>query len=440
VGIAFGALLLIAAVVAGSWAWRVIGSFRDENTSVAEVVKSVTDPRSLFPHRSELTILVLGQDYNHDRRGFIYTKGARADTIMLVRADLDAKRVSAVSIPRDSFVRAPDGRSGKINGTYARGGQELVRQTLEELFGVHIDHYVIVKPTAVKEIVDSVGGVNVETIDEMNYDDNWGGLHVHLPKGKQHLNGDQAVGFVRFREVNRTKITSSGHIVPVRNVKGSKEEGDLRRTARQQQLIRALMEAANTPGNIWRADTIVNTAFGQVVTDLSKTQTLALAQIFRGAGAETMRNATLPGDDDMTGEAYYYRLDQERAQLTVDWLIKGDDAAAKRLIRVAIKNSTDTNGAAKAAADRLVDLGYDAFSDGNSDVETVSTRVEFGSSTFADAANDVARSIGAPQAFKSTEHFEPWEPQIRVVIGSDIAQRLIPKPSTSPRQRTTDRS
>lgn len=421
-----GSLVLISTVVAGSWALRVVNSFRDEHTSIAQVIKSVTDPKSMFPDQSKITILLLGQDYNHDRKGFIYSKGTRADTIMLLTADLDTKKINAVSIPRDTYVEAPDGKSGKINGTYARGGQELVRKTLEQEFGVKVDYTIVIKPSAVKEIVNSVGGVDVETIDEMNYDDNWGGLHVHLPKGPQHLNGEQAVGFVRFREVNRTRMDSRGRIIPLHGVKPSLEEGDLRRTARQQQLIRALVAAANTPGNLWHADSIVETGFSQIVTDLKRAQILALTNIFKGSKGEGMKSATLPGTDDMSSGAYYYKIDPERSQATIDWLIKGNDAAGKKLIRVSIQNGTDINGAAKAAADQVGKLGYEADANGNSKDKAVASKVVFSKATYAEAANEVAQKLGAPPATKVPETGRFNEPEIRVVIGSDIAARLAP--------------
>lgn len=422
-----GALIGVFAIVAGSWAWRVANSFRDENTSFTQVIKSYTDPRSEFPNTSKLTLLVLGQDYNHDRKGMIYTKGSRADTIMMLSVDLDEKTINAVSVPRDTYVEATDGRSGKINGTFARGGVNLTKSTIERMFHVSIDHYVLIKPDAVREIVNSVGGVDVETIDQMKYDDNWAGLHIDLPKGPQHIDGQQAVGFVRFREVNRSRMDNRGRIIPIHNVKSSLEEGDIRRTARQQQLIRALVASANTPTNIWKADSIIQTAFGQIITDLTKTQILALTRIFKGSNGEGMKSATLPGTDDMSSGAYYWKLDDARAQSTVDWLIKGNDIAGKRLIRVSIQNGTDVNGAAKAAAELVGKTGYDAEANGNAKSKSTKTLVTYSKATFAEAANDVARLLGAPAPQKVPEKASPYHPEIEVVIGADLAASLVPK-------------
>ena len=232
---------------------KIIGSFQDPGTSLSDVFNSIKNPRSLFAKQDRLTILLVGQDYNHNNKGYTYSKSSRADTVMLMSVNLANSSLRACSIPRDTLVVAPDGKTGKINATFSRGGINLLKETLQERFNITIDHHVIIKPDAVREIVDSVGGVEVETIDAMNYDDNWGGLHIHLPAGRQLVDGKGAEGFVRFREVNRTQMSKAGKIVPLKNVKSSKEEGDLRRTARQQQLVHGLIKAASTSTNMMLA-------------------------------------------------------------------------------------------------------------------------------------------------------------------------------------------
>lgn len=420
-----GGILVLGAIVFATWAARVLGSFQEGGMSLLQVWQGISDPLSKFPGKDRLTILVIGQDYNHTKQGVQYTKNSRADTIMLISADLVNRKMSAVSVPRDTFVEAPDGKSGKINATFARGGVELLKATLAQQFGVTIDNYVVLKPDAVKEIVDAVGGIEVETIDDMHYDDSWGGLHVHLPEGRQHINGEQAVGFVRFREVNRSRMNERGNIVSIRNVKPSKEEGDIRRTARQQQLIRSLVGAANSPANLWRADKIVNTGFGQIETDLDRVQVLALATVFKGDKGDGMKSATLPGEDDSSGGAYYYRLDQDRAQATVDWLIKGNEAAGRSLIRVAVFNGTKASGAALAAADVVRASGFTVRSTGTGKESGVS-EVGFTKATYEEAAKVIASSLGITSVRKlDAESDQPWLPEISVIIGEDRAESLI---------------
>ncbi|MBX3118869.1 MAG: LCP family protein [Fimbriimonadaceae bacterium] len=410
--------------IAGNWVYRVSKSFAGENAGIVDVWNGLANPRGQFPDVDKMTLLLIGQDYNHDNKGNQYSKNTRADTIMLMSVDLKSKKISAVSIPRDSKVTAEDGKSGKINGVYARGGVDLLERTLEAMFDITIDHHVIIKPDAVPKIVDSLGGIEVETIDEMNYDDNWADLHIHLPEGKQRINGKEAVGFVRFREVNRYRLDERGRMIPLRGVKGSKEEGDLRRVARQQQFIRALMNEANKASNLWQADRIINTGFEQIETSLTKMQVLALATIFKGTSGETMGGATLPGTDDMSGDAYYYVLDEERSKATVDWLIKGDEFAAKSLVRIAIKNSTDVKGAAKTAADILTQDGYRAWSDGNDPISQPLTEVIYYRAANEAQAKAIQALLGIAVVRKGTVTPDYTGPEITITLGTDVAQSI----------------
>lgn len=424
VSIVFG-LLCVGAL---AFTTRILNRFRDKNTSLGDVVAGIRDPRGVFKDQNHLNLLLIGQDYNHDNRGYTSSKGTRADTIMMLSVDLDKKLIRACSVPRDTYVEALDGKTGKINATYTRGGPTLLIGTLEKLFDVKIDNYFVIKADAVRNIVDSVGGVEVEALDAMNYDDNWGGLHVHLPAGRQRVDGKGAEGFVRFREVNRYRMDEDGHIIPLKGVKHSKEEGDLRRMARQQQLIQALVHAANTPGNLLKADSIIETGFEQVETDLPRVKCMALASLFRGASHESMVSATLPGKDSKKNGVYFYVLDEDRARATVDWIIGGDDSAAKKLVRIGIKNGTKVNGVAKAVADKLVGEGYSASSLGNAP-PAPTTLIAYQKASHMDIARVVQQMIGASNISKAPV-VNPAAPDIEVVIGDDIAKNL--KPTTPP--------
>lgn len=417
-----GALTIAGGLFAASWVYRVAGSFTAKGESIFKVWQGVTNPRGEFPGKERLTILLVGQDYNHDRHGYVYTKNVRSDTIMLLSADLDDKKLSAVSIPRDTFVEGADGKRGKINGVYARGGVELLKETLEQRFDIAVDNYLIVKPEAVKEIVNAVGGVEVSPIDVMKYDDNWGNLHVDLQPGSQRINGDQAIGFVRFREVKRYNINSRNQMVPIRGVKGSKEEGDIRRTARQQQLIRSLMASANTPGNLWKADTIISTGFSQVDTDLSRIQVLALATLFKENKGQ-MASATLPGTDDMSSDAYYWRLDDKRAQATIAWLLKGDTIAGRSLVRIEVSNGTKTKGLARATAETLESKGFSAYAKGTV-AQTATSKVIYKKAALEETAREIAEGLGITEVVKDATEANPWEHDIEIVVGQDKVDAL----------------
>ena len=425
-----GIVVALAALGAGTFAYSKLGSIAGKNGGgAAGVIESLRNPRSQFPDKNRVTVLLLGKDYNRDKKGMPYTKGARADSIMLLSLDLEKQTVSALSIPRDTRVTAPDHKTGKINATYARGGEKLIRETVADLLGVAPDYYIALKPDAVKALVDSLGGVEVESIDAMNYDDDWGQLHVHLPEGKQTVDGTQAVGFARFREIK----PGTPH---------SKEEGDPRRMARQQQLIRAMVAKGKSPSNWLNIDDIVNTGFEQVETDLTRQQVFALASLFRGASPDMMQSATLPGHGTMRGHGpYFYVLDDRKKQALVDWLIKGDENAANAITVVAVQNGTDVPGAAKQVADLLKKQGFDAKSAGNAsphagdgatenaDAQVSETRIVYGKASVASRAQKIAQMLGGGKVVKEPKPTDVIgdddDTDVTVVLGRDLAQTFI---------------
>ena len=412
----------------GALAYSKLGSIAGKEGDASGVINSLRNPREQFPQKNRVTVLLLGKDYNRDKKGMPYTKGARADSIMLLSLDLDNQKVSALSIPRDTRVTAPDHKTGKINGTYARGGEKLIRETIADLLGVAPDYYIALKPDAVKALVDSLGGVDVESIDAMNYDDDWGQLHVHLPAGKQTVDGTQAVGFARFRETK----PGTPH---------SKEEGDPRRMVRQQQLIRAMVSKGKSPANWLHVDQIVNTGFEQVETDMTRQQVFALASLFRGVSPEDMQSATLPGHGTLKGHGpYFYVLDDRKKNALVNWLIKGDENAANAITVVAVQNGTNVPGAAKSVADLLKKQGFDA-SAGNAPAQTTNggaaqnapvmeTRIVYGKASVASRAQKIAQMLGGGKVVKEPKPAgvigdDKDEADVTVVLGSDLAQSFV---------------
>ena len=416
--------------MAATWVGKITSSLSEEGSGgIIQVFQGMSDPKSQFPQQDRFTVLLVGKDYNRDRKGMEYTKGSRADTIMLMSVDLDGKTIGAVSIPRDTKVRAPDGRTGKINGTMSRGGVELLAETLEEMFDVKIDYHVVIKPSAVKEIVNSLGGVEVESIDEMHYDDNWGNLHIHLPKGRFRIDGDQAIGFTRFREVNRYRMDDRGRMIPLRNVKSSLEEGDYRRMSRQQQLIRSMVAEANRPGNLWRADSVIDTGFRQIDTNFKRIQLMALATLFRGAGESSITAESLEGTESTQGGAFYILLDEDRARATVDWLLKGDMSARNRLVRVAVYNASGVPGVARRLAEKLRDEGFDARSVGNAD-PIEQTSIYYLKASVEERAKAISSLAGGGDLLKQTEaerqdkRLGTLNDDIVIVVGPDVAQQF----------------
>ena len=87
----FGLIAIFGFVFAG----RILNRFRDKNTSFGDVISGMRNPRGQFPNQDHLTVLLIGQDYNHDKHDYVSSKDTRADTIMLMSIDHDKKQIRA---------------------------------------------------------------------------------------------------------------------------------------------------------------------------------------------------------------------------------------------------------------------------------------------------------------------------------------------------------
>ncbi|SEG77330.1 cell envelope-related function transcriptional attenuator common domain-containing protein [Nonomuraea solani] len=150
--------------------------------------------------------------------------GRRTDSMMLLHLPDGGDKPTLVSLPRDSAVTIPGKGRDKLNSAYAIGGGKLLVQTVETVTGVHIDNYMEIGFAGFVDIVDAVGGVEINVRAAVN--DPKAGLK--LKKGTQVLTGSQALGYVRTRK---------GGALP-----------DFERTKRQRQFLGAVVKKAASPG------------------------------------------------------------------------------------------------------------------------------------------------------------------------------------------------
>ncbi|MCU0316720.1 MAG: LCP family protein [Fimbriimonadaceae bacterium] len=156
--------------------------------------------RDEFGPKDHLIVLVLGVDSDISNRKMVVNDAARSDMLMLTRLDFKNNAITGLSIPRDILMSLRgSSREHRINAFHRIGGREMAQRAVEELTGVKIDRVVTLDYAGLQALVDSVGGISLNVEKDMKYDDFWGGLHIDLKAGEQHLNGYEAMGFVRFR-------------------------------------------------------------------------------------------------------------------------------------------------------------------------------------------------------------------------------------------------
>ena len=219
------------------------------------------------------TILVLGSDARTGESIDESQSGpSRADSIMLVHASLGSVR--KLSIPRDIEVEIPGHGTGKINAAYAFGGPALTIETVEGFLGngLQISHLVEVDFEDFPELIDSLGGVTVQSktrICAPPFDNFWKGFR--LRKGEHELDGRRALGFARVRKNN----CAPG-------------EDDRARAARQQEVLRAIGDAATSPSAFLRLPLVSWRAPQALKTDMKGPALMALfADMATGNSDET---------------------------------------------------------------------------------------------------------------------------------------------------------
>lgn len=456
-----GLLLLAAVAFVGGKALRLIQKGHGEKGGAVGIAQAARDwqqiignPRAGFPGQERVNILCMGIDDNWTDTDQVYTKGARTDTLFLLSLDLNNHKAAMLSIPRDTYthIAGTRNRSFKINEAYETGGPQRAIDTVYGLLGVQADHYLVLNIDSTKKMVDALGGVDVNVEHPMDYDDDWGHLHIHLQPGFQHLNGDEAVGFARFRHARKG-------LTP--------EDGDERRSYRQHVLLRGMIAQGKSFANATQAPRLMDVAMSTVRTDLSRTQLLDLAFIFRGVQPEDIRTATLPGEDFRgtdVNHAWFYRLYPDKAKAYVDWLIRGNETASRRLVPIVVENGTATPGLAQRVVTQLKTFGYtDVRNGGNATPRTgkklhLTAAKTDAPSTFErtalldtgvpdpQAARDVASLLGLPDASLARRPLKPnrlgWtpDPTLTVILGQDYAQAVKAvgaDPAVSPQPAST---
>lgn len=260
-------------------AYGIIGHFILDNGLGGSKDENVSDSKN------EILFLLLGIDAQDSEN----EKGARTDTMMLVKVDLSNESVNVLSIPRDTKVNI-DGRSGisKINAAHAYGVPELAVKTVKELLGLNLDYYVKVDYTIVEEAVDKIGGVEVDVPQDMYYEDPTADppLVIDLKEGKQVLDGQKSLQFLRFR-------------------KGYKD-ADLGRIRAQQQFIKAFIEQALRPKNLVKLPTMVPSYYRNVDTNIPMSSLTKMALKARKINTDNITLNTLPGDGKWINRVSYF--------------------------------------------------------------------------------------------------------------------------------------
>ncbi|MFD4278464.1 LCP family protein [Streptomyces cyaneofuscatus] len=252
--------LVMISAGAGWWLYKKLDGNITTDTSAAAELKVYEKERPTPVVMDAQNILLIGSDSRSgDNREYGRDDGGsqRSDTTILLHLAADRKSATAVSLPRDLMVEVSKCRTGddketreqftQFNSAFELGGTACTIRTVERLTGIRIDHHMVVDFNGFKDMVDAVDGVEIclkEPIDDKD-------ARLELPAGRQTLNGEEALGYVRAR-----KTLGDG--------------SDTERMERQQKFLGALVNKMQSNGvllNPTRLYPVLDAATKSLTTD-----------------------------------------------------------------------------------------------------------------------------------------------------------------------------
>jgi len=294
----------------------------------------------IFPFSSDImsynrvNILIVGCDEVENN--------GRADTIVFLSISPKTKDVLILSIPRDSRVEIPGREMDKINHAYAFGGEGLISKTVSSFLDLPIHFYAVADFNGFVNIIDELGGVEIDIEKEMHYVDKAGGVEINLYPGKQILDGGKALQYIRFRY---DKL------------------GDLGRIKRQQKLALAVIEKIMNFDSITKIPQISEEMKKYIETNIKVQDAIALANLFKGINQEKFKVETVQGKPVYIEGISYLEPDVEEVRQRVKSLIYSKNSGMK----VEVLNGNAMAGIAHKIAKDLELQGFEIVNLDNAD-------------------------------------------------------------------------
>ncbi|MFD1066520.1 LCP family protein [Oceanobacillus locisalsi] len=234
------------------------GQYKDDGTSFIPFEGSE-------PQFGEINVLLIGSDTRGDENGL-------SDTIMIANYNQDTHDIKLASIMRDTYVKIPGHGMQKINAAFAFDGPELLRQTLKQNFDIDLHYYAVVDFEGFSKITDIIApdGIEVDIPHQMSED-----IGVTLEPGKQVLNGEELLGYVRFRKDG---------------------DGDHGRVQRQQEAIAKLKDEAVSVHSLMKLPKLLGIADPYIDTNVDNRTILSIGKGLIAGSENPIDTLSIPVD------------------------------------------------------------------------------------------------------------------------------------------------
>jgi len=277
----------------------------------------------------------------------------RTDTMIVAHYNAKDKKLSLVSIPRDTLIQI-DGKNQKINAAHFFGGVASAVSAVEELLGIKIDYYGKIDYEGFRKVIDAIGGVDMEITNEMNYDDPTQDLSIHFKKGTTvHLDGKKAEEFFRWRKNNDGTGLA---------------RADLDRIKNQQLFISKVMAKVKSPTILIKIPSILSAIQSYVETNMDANGILKYGYLFATMGKDKISMDTINTDEKYINNISYVVYDEAKNK---DILSKLNDSQVQNIdkskYKIKILNGTKKSGLASDFSKYLSENGYNKAVTDNGD-------------------------------------------------------------------------
>jgi len=265
--------------------------FRSKYSPI-QIIRKNTYDDSYRKKNSCVNLLLMGLDEEE----------TRADVIILLNYSHEKGIINVLSIARDTRVKV-DGKAMKINALISKGGEKAVIDMVENMVGLNIDYYMTLNFKAFRKIVDTLGGVKIDVPFDMDYDDPYQNLHIHLKKGERVLNGREAEGFVRYRKGNE----GQGY-----------ENGDIGRIEMQHKFISEFIKQKFKMKYLLKADDIFYILKENMKTNVEIGDLRYFIRDLDNLKVPEIKCYTLPGDSKYIDNQWHYIYDRKETERIIE--------------------------------------------------------------------------------------------------------------------------
>lgn len=281
-------VLVVLGVAVGGYAYSLV---KNVNKTTEKIHKEIekTDKRKeevSVQKKEPFSILLMGVDHRKGDKG-------RSDSMILLTVNPEEKTSKMVSIPRDTRTEiVGKGKQDKLNHAYAFGGVQMTVDSVENFLNIPIDYYLEVNMEGFKDIVDAVGGVDVNNDLDFTYE------KVHFKKGTIHLDGDEALKYSRMRKLDK--------------------RGDFGRQMRQRQVIEAVIKKGASVSSLANYNDILKAIEKNVVTNLTFDEMVSIQTDYRDS-ASAIEKIQIEGKGTKIDGVYYLEIPEtEKKYVTAE--------------------------------------------------------------------------------------------------------------------------